>query len=554
VAIMGAIAIGELTEAAAIAFLFAIAELLESYSVDRARKSVEALMDLAPDAALVVRNGEEIRIPASEVVVGDLVLLKPGERVPVDGIVEDGASAVDQSPITGESVPVDKVEGDEVFSGTINVEGFLRVRVSKPASESALARIVRLVQDASDSKSPTERFIERFARYYTPAVTVAAILVATVPAFVFGAPFEPWFVRALTLLVIACPCALVISTPVAVVSGVTAAARNGVLIKGGTYLEAMGNVQVIAMDKTGTLTMGHSKVVGVHPVDGVSEEEVLSYAAALEARSEHPIAKAIVEAAQNRGLSFQDQAVVDFVAEVGKGARASIDGVGYVVGKPSLLTESEADLDRAGELAAAGHTVVGLSRDGDVIAWIALMDEARPAAKAAIQALRDAGLRHIVMLTGDNQETAEAVAQSVGVDEVHAGLLPEDKVERVKQLEERYGPVAMVGDGVNDGPALALATVGLVMGAAGSDTALETADIALMGDDLTKLPYLYELSHRARKIIRQNIVVAILVKLVLVLGVMFGMVSLVMAVVLGDMGVSLGVTLNALRLGRVRTS
>ena len=550
IAILGAVAIGELTEAAAIAFLFSIAELLESYSVDRARASVEALMDLAPSRARILRGGEEITIPAEEVVTGDLMLLRPGERLPADGVVEEGASAVDQSTITGESIPVDKTPGDTVFSGTINRSGFLRVRATRPASDSALARIVRLIEDAEADKSPTERFVERFARYYTPAVTVAAVLVMTISPLFLGGDFSVWFVRGLTLLVIACPCALVISTPVAVVSGVTAAARNGVLIKGGSYLEAMGGIKVIAMDKTGTLTMGHPRVVAVHPTGKLTEREALSRAAAIEAHSEHPIAKALVDAAREGGALDDSRSVTDFSAEFGSGARARLDGVEHVVGKPSMLVGAGPERDRAGELAVGGRTVVGLASEGEVLAWFALADEPREAAAAAVSALRAAGIRHIVMLTGDNQETADAIGESIGVDEVRAGLLPEEKVATIRALEAEHGPVAMVGDGVNDGPALAVATVGIAMGAAGSDAALETADIALMGDDLTRLPYLYRLSHRARNVIRGNIGMAILVKAVLAVGVPLGMVSLVTAVVVGDMGVSLAVTLNALRLGR----
>ncbi|GMR12175.1 MAG: heavy metal translocating P-type ATPase [Gemmatimonadota bacterium] len=551
VAIIGAVAVGELPEAAAIAFLFAIAELLESYSADRARASVEALMDLAPDSARVERDGVEVAIPAEEVVTGDVILLRPGERVPADGTVEEGVSAVDQSPITGESVPVDKGPGDDVFSGTINRGGFLRIRATKPAADSALARIVRLVEQAGADKSPTEAFIERFARYYTPAVTLAAVLLMTVPPIVFGAPFDIWFVRALTLLVIACPCALVISTPVAVVSGVTAAARNGVLIKGGRYLEAMGDIDVVALDKTGTLTIGHPRVVAVLPSGNLSEEEVLAHAAAIEAHSEHPIARAIVDAARDRGARWDGWTVTDFAAEVGSGARARVDGVEYVIGKLSEFVSAGRYSGQPADFAAGGRTVVGLASQGEVLAWFALADEPREAATTAVAGLRRAGIRRMVMLTGDNQETAEAVGRSVGVDEVRADLLPEGKVDAIRALEAEYGAVAMVGDGVNDGPALAVATVGIAMGAAGSDTALETADIALMGDDLTRLPYLYELSHQSRNVIRQNITLAIVVKAILALGVPLGMVSLVTAVVLGDLGVSLGVTLNALRLARV---
>lgn len=549
VAILGAVGIGEFTEAAAIAFLFAIAELLENHSVERARASVSALMDLAPDSARVIRKGHEVTIPAGEVVRGDLMLLRPGERIPADGVVEEGASAVDQSPITGESLPVDKLPGDEVFSGTINRSGFLEVRSTRPAGESALARIVRLVEGAEADKSPTERFIERFARYYTPAVTIAAAMVMVIPPVFFGGPFSLWFVRGLTLLVIACPCALIISTPVAVVSGVTAAARNGVLIKGGTYLEAMGDVKVFALDKTGTLTVGHPRLVEIRPLGGLSEDEALAYAAAVEGWSEHPIARAIRDAAEEKGSEGAWE-VTGFTADAGRGASARLDGVEFSVAKPTALEADEDQQEIVREMATGGRTVVGLARGGEVLAWFALSDRPRPGAAEAVAALKKAGVRRVVMLTGDGREPAEAVARELGIDEVRAELLPEDKVDAVRSLEAEYGSVAMVGDGVNDGPALAVATVGIAMGAAGSDTALETADVALMGDDLARLPYLYALSHRARRVIRQNIAVALFVKGALAVGVPLGMVSLVTAVVIGDMGVALAVTLNAMRLAR----
>jgi Cd2+/Zn2+-exporting ATPase len=551
IAILGAVGIGEYMEAAAIAFLFALAELLENYSVDRARRSVEALLELAPDMAQVVREGREVTIPSDQVLIGDELVVRPGERLAADGVVAEGISAVDQSPITGESLPVEKGPGADVFSGTINREGFLRVRVTRPASESALARIVRLVEEAEVGKSRTERFVERFARYYTPAVTVGAILVVAVPTLLLGAPFVPWFVRGLTLLVIACPCALVISTPVTVVSGVTAAAKNGVLIKGGLYLEAMGNVKALALDKTGTLTHGHLEVVSVLGLGGTSEDEALALAAAIESRSEHPIGRAIVEAAEERRIPFQSFVVRDFTSIPGQGARADLDGEDYVVGKPTLVQDGEGALPPA-EFTQEGRTVVGLSRAGQLVAWIALADQPRENAGEAVHRLKKAGVRHVVMVTGDNQQTAEAVGRSVGLQDIRAGLLPEEKVSVIRALEAEWGSVAMVGDGVNDGPALAVATVGVAMGAVGSDVALETADIALMGDDLSRIPYLYTLSRRARRVIRQNIVTAIGVKAILALGVPLGMVPLVAAVVIGDMGVSFAVTVNALRLAHLR--
>jgi Cd2+/Zn2+-exporting ATPase len=546
VAIVGAAVIGETLEAAAIAFLFSLAELLERYSVDRARASVTSLMELAPTTARLLRDGEERIVPAASLVPGDRVLVRPGERIPADGRVAAGRSAVDQSPITGESMPVDKAPGDTLYAGSINREGGIEVDVAKAAGDSTLARIVRLVEEAEGRKSRTERFVERFARWYTPAVTIAAVLVVVVPPLLFGAPFTPWFVRGLTLLVIACPCALVISTPVAVVSGITAAARNGVLIKGGSYLEAMGEVRVVALDKTGTLTVGHPRLVSVAPLDGMAEEELLARAAAVEARSEHPIARAIVEAARDRGLAPPPSG--DFQALPGSGARATLPQGEHRVVRPGALRHAATAPDA---LCRAGHTVVALEGNDRLLGWLAVADAPREGAAAAVAGLRSAGVERVVMLTGDNRATAEWVAARVGLDETRAELLPEDKLDAIQELGESYGPVAMVGDGINDCPSLAAATVGIAMGAAGSDTALETADVALMGDDLSKLAYLTRLSGRARHVIRQNVAIALAVKAILAIGVPLGMVSLVTAVLVGDMGVSLAVILNALRLGRV---
>ena len=551
VAILGAVGIGEYMEAAAIAFLFALAELLESYSVDRARRSVEALMELAPDTARVVREGQEVTVPADQVRVGDQMMVRPGDRLAADGVVLEGVSAVDQSPITGESLPVEKSPGDEVFSGTINRDGFLRVRATRRASGSALARIVELIEEAEAGKSRAERFVERFARYYTPTVTLGAILVVAVPTLFLGEPFPLWFVRGLTLLVIACPCALVISTPVTVVSGVTAAARNGVLIKGGIHLETMGAVKVLALDKTGTLTHGHLKVVSILPAGAMTEDEVLARAAAVESGSEHPIGKAIVDAARDQGVAGGARAASDFRAIPGKGARAFLDGGEHRVGKPGFLFGNGNGAPPPPELATEGRIVVGLAREGELLAWIALSDEPRENARDVIRELRRVGIPRVVLVTGDHPSTAQAVGRTVGIEEVRAGLLPEEKVKVIRSLEREYGSVAMVGDGVNDGPALAAASVGVAMGAMGSDVALETADIALMADDLSRLPYLYTLSARARRVIRQNIAVAIAVKGILAMGVPMGWVPLVAAVVIGDMGLSLGVTLNALRLARL---
>ena len=550
VAIVGAVSIGEYVEAAAIAFLFALAELLESYSVDRARASVESLMDLAPDSAIALREGAEVTVRASDLVAGDVVVVRPGTGIPVDGTVVEGASAVDQSAITGESLPVEKVQGDDVFAGTIAADGYMLIEVTKLATESTLARVVQLVEEAEAGKAKTERIVERFARWYTPAIAIGAVLVVVIPTAAFGAPFVPWLIRGLTLLVIACPCALVISTPVAVVSGITAAARRGVLIKGGVHLEAVGNLRAIAIDKTGTLTVGHLAVLDVRVANRGSPEDVLLRAAAVEARSEHPVARAIVEAAGRQGLVPRFE-VSGFSAQRGEGAVALLDGVSHFVGKPT--SSSFPDVSVPADFTGNGNTVVAVADETRPLGWISLGDRARDQARTAVARLHEMRVSPIVMLTGDNPSSAERVAADVGVDEVRAGLLPHEKVEVLKELEAAYGPVAMVGDGVNDAPSLATASVGIAMGAAGSDAAIESADVALMGDDLTRLPYLYDLSRRSRSVIRQNITTALLVKAVLVVGVPLGMVSLITAVVVGDLGVSLAVTLNGLRLARVES-
>jgi Cd2+/Zn2+-exporting ATPase len=569
IAILGAVAVGETVEGAAIAFLFALSELLETFAVDRARGSVAALLDLAPQRAVRLReDGTEELVPVDELRPGDRVVVRPGDRVPVDARVVEGHSAVDESAVTGESLPVEKGVGSTVLSGTINRQGWIVAEASHSAENSTLARIVRLVEEAESRKTRTEHFVERFARIYTPAVTAAAVLVVVVPVVGFGAPFTEWFVRGLTLLVIACPCALVISTPVAVVSGLTAAARNGVLIKGGRYLEALGDLGAIALDKTGTVTFGHPEVVAVTPVavpdsaGGIGDpnaspglaDHALALAAALEARSEHPLARALVEHAEARGVTPAG-AVTEFEAVPGRGARGVIEGLEYRIGKPEWIVDDGRAGADAGVPEAArrpGGTVVGVGGPDGVLAWFTLADTARGDVGDAVAELRALGVGKITMLTGDHPEAAAGIAEAAGVDEVRAGLLPADKVAAVEELRGRYGSVAMVGDGVNDAPALAAATVGIAMGARGSDVALETADVALMGDDLRRLPYLLRMSKRARRVIRQNIAAALVVKAGLALAVPFGWVSLVTAVVVGDMGVSLAVTLNALRLGSVR--
>ena len=572
-AILGATAVGLFEEAATLAVLFGIAELLEDYAMDRARNSLRELVDLSPDQATMRRDGVEETVPVDAVGVGDVVLVRPGERIPVDGEVIEGSSAVDEAPITGESVPVEKAPGDEVFAGTIAAEGYLEVRATATAGESTIARVIELVEDAEAKKTRREQFVDRFAAVYTPVVVALAVLTMVLPPVALGADPLLWFVRGLTLLVISCPCAFVISTPVSVVSAITSAAKNGVLIKGGSHLEAMGDVDVVALDKTGTLTTGELAVTDVVPVGGREEAAVLRIGAALEGRSEHPIAGAIVERARTAGVEPPEPA--DFEALAGRGVRGTLDGTTYFAGSAALFAERGLALDgdhatnggRAlsaaeGEteastaellesLQAEGKTTVLVGTAEEIVGVIGVADQVRPGAERTVARLQEAGLR-VVMLTGDTERTAAAIAEAVGVDAFRADLLPAAKVAAVEALSAEDGEVAMVGDGINDAPALAAADVGIAMGAAGTDTAIETADIALLGDDLGKLPYLYSLSHKANAVIRENIWSSLGVKFLLALGVPLGYVGVALAVLVGDMGMSLGVTGNALRLSRIR--
>jgi Zn2+/Cd2+-exporting ATPase len=544
-AILGAIVIEEYVEAASLAFLFSLAELLEEFSVERARRSLRELIKLAPREARVRRNGKELLCPIEEIAVGEVCIVKPGERIALDGQVLSGSSFVNQAPITGESVPVEKRPGDEVFAGTINYDGYLEITVTKRAKDTTLARIIHLVEEAEAQKAPSERFVDRFARYYTPGVVLVALLVATVPAIFFGAAFSEWFSRALALLVIACPCALLISTPVSIISAITSAARHGVLIKGGIYLEELGQIQTIVFDKTGTLTTGQLTVTDIIPTDSISPTEVLRIAAALERKSQHPIAQAIVRAYEERAAGEPLPDAQEFTSLTGQGVQAKLDGTLYRVGRLQLFNADGL------AFASQAKTVIGVGTPDRLLGLIALADSIRPQAHQTVQRLKDLGI-DVVMVTGDNEAAARAVAQHVGITHYHAGVFPDQKVHEIEHLRSEYGRVAMVGDGVNDAPALAAASVGIAMGAVGSDAALETAHVALMGDDLSKLPYLIELSRRTRRVIQQNIFFSILTKLTLGLGVFPGYVTLVLAVLVGDMGASLAVTGNALRLARVK--
>lgn len=550
VAVTGAVAIGEWFEAATVSFLFAVSFVLEAWSLSRARRAVEALMDLTPPTAHVVEGGHPRDVPAEAVQVGATFVVKPGERVPLDGLVLQGASAVNQAPITGESLPVAKAVEDEVFAGSINGDGTLTVEATKPASDTLLARIIRLIGEAHNKRAPSEQWVDRFAKVYTPAVMALAVLVALVPPL-FGAGWAEWFYRALVLLVIACPCALVISTPVSIVAGLASAARHGVLVKGGMYLEAPAHIKAIAFDKTGTLTEGQPRVVEVVPVGSHAKEDVLRIAAAMESQSGHPLARAIVAHVQGQGIAFP--AATDFQAVQGKGAQSQVEGRSYWLGSHRYLEELGLETPEVHALLEAqtheGRTVVALGNDKEVMGFIALTDPVRLHAPEVLRQLRQAGIAGVVMLTGDHAGTAEIVARHAGVDEVRSELLPEAKVAAVEDLVAQHGQVAMVGDGVNDAPAMARATLGIAMGAMGSDAAIETADIALMNDDLTRLPWLVDHSRRTLAVIHQNIVFALAVKAVFVALTMVGHASLWSAIA-ADMGASLLVIFNGLRLLR----
>ena len=546
-AAVGAVGIGDYAEGAWVLVLFAVGTTLEQLALERTRRSVAALAELAPDRARLVEGQDERLVAVDDVAVGARILVRPGERVPLDGEIEAGASSLDESALTGESVPVDKGAGAQVFAGAVNAFGALTVRVTAVASDSTLARVTRLVEDAQGSRAPSERFVDRFARIYTPLVFGAALLVAVVPPLLFGGDPGDWIYRALALLIVACPCALVISVPVAAVSAIGGAARRGVLIKGGQVLEDLAGVRAVAVDKTGTLTSGTPELTTVRALDGAGSDHALALAAAVERGSEHPLAATIVAAARERGLTIP--AADAFAALPGLGAEAVVQARALWAGGPRLAAERGAVVPEAlAEVEAAGQTPVLLGEGRQVLAVLGLADAPRPEARDAVSALRRL-VDRVVMLTGDAPRVARAVAGATGVAEWRAGLLPEDKLGAVRELERATGGVAMVGDGVNDAPALAGARVGVAMGAAGSDVALESADIALMSDDLERLPEALVRARRAVRVMRHNVALSLAVKAVFVVLAPLGLVTLVAAIV-ADMGISLLVTLNALRLLR----
>ena len=553
IAVAGAMLIGEWLEAATVAFLFSLSLALESWSVGRARRAVEALLKLAPSIARVITAEGERDVPAEQVVVGSRFVVRPGERIALDGLVRAGISHVNQAPITGESAPVEKAPGGIVFAGTINGDGAIEVESTKAATDTTLAHIIRLVGDAQARRAPSEQWVERFARIYTPTVMALAIVVALVPPTLLGAPWNASIYAALALLVIGCPCALVISTPVTIVAALAGSARQGVLVKGGEHMEAPAHLNAVALDKTGTLTRGQPVVVDVLPLNGHSEQELLARAAALESRSDHPLARAVLECARERGV--EALRVGDFRIIPGKGATGMVEGREYWLGSHRYLEERGQETPAVHEelerLSAAGRSVIIVGNDDHVCGMLATADDLRPEAAAAVAALKRARISRVVMLTGDNRATAEIIGRRAGVDEVQAELLPADKVAAIERLVHQWKTVAMVGDGVNDAPAMALASVGIAMGAAGSDAAIETADIALMSDDLSRLPWLVTHARRALRVIRQNITVALGVKLVFVVLTFSGHASLWGAIA-ADMGVSLLVIANALRLLKER--
>lgn len=560
VAVIGAVLIRAWDEAAVVAFLYSASDVLTAWSVGRARGSIRALLDAAPATARVAREGGEVVVAVEDVAVGETMLLKPGEKIALDGEIIEGDAAVDESSITGESVPAERGIGDAVFAGTIDTDGSLRVRVTKLCDDTTLARIIELVEEAQGSRAPSQAFVDRFAAVYTPAVLALAAGVVLLPPLVAGQPWAPWIYRGLALLVVSCPCALVVSTPVAIVSAIGNAARNGVLVKGGIYLELMGSIKAVAFDKTGTLTRGTPEMTDAIVADGatgpdgaaLTVDELLCLAASLETHSEHPLARAVLRGAEGRGCGAH--VVSEFRALTGLGARGEVDGIDVRIGSLRLFDGTPVAEEAAplvAPLHAAGRTTMLLATDTRLLGVIAVADEVRPDAADAVARLRASGIRHIAMLTGDNREAAQAIAARTGVDETRAELLPQDKVAAVKELLAEHGAVAMIGDGINDAPALATATVGIAMGGAGTDTALETADIALMADDLGKLPFTVRLSRATLSMVRQNIAFSLAVKLVAVALVFPGWLTLWLAI-LSDMGATLIVTLNAMRLLRVR--
>ena len=558
VAIIGGVLIGEWAEVAIVVVLFAISEALERFSMERARKSISSLMDIVPKEALIKRNGHEQLIHVDDIMVNDVMIVKPGQKIAMDGIITSGHSSVNQAAITGESLPVEKSNNDEVFAGTLNEEGFLEVKITKLIEDTTISKIIHLVEEAQGERAPAQAFVDKFAKYYTPAIMVLALLVATVPPLFFNAEWSTWVYQGLAVLVVGCPCALVISTPISIVSAIGNAAKHGVLIKGGIHLEEMGSLKAIAFDKTGTLTKGVPALTDYKVLDSdTNGTELMSIVSALENRSQHPLASAIIKKADSMNADYNNIVINHFSSITGRGIQGDVNNETYYIGSPALFTELNTpnfNSELQQEVTALqehGKTVMLAGTSDKVLALIAVADEVRETSKRVIQKLHEVGIDKTVMLTGDNQSTAKAIAEHVGVSDVQSELMPEDKLNAINKLKEKYKHVGMVGDGVNDAPALAASTVGIAMGGAGTDTALETADVALMGDDLQKLPFTVKLSRKTLNIIKANITFAIAIKVLALLLVIPGWLTLWIAI-LSDMGATILVALNSLRLIKVK--
>ncbi len=553
IAVIGAVIIGEWGEGATVVILFAISEALERYSMDKARQSIRSLMEIAPKEALIRRDEKEMLVEVEDIAIGDIMIVKPGQKIAMDGVVIKGTSAVNQAAITGESVPVMKASADEVFAGTLNEEGLLEVKVTKRVDDSTIAKIIHLVEEAQAERAPSQAFVDRFAQYYTPIIMLVAFGVAIIPPLL-GGEWSTWIYQGLAVLVVGCPCALVVSTPVSIVTAIGNAARNGVLIKGGIHLEEMGAIKAMAFDKTGTLTRGVPVVTDFFPLQqDMDRAQLLKIIAALEKRSQHPLASAILKKTEEEKLDYESVEVNEFSSITGKGVRGLIAGETYFVGSPQLLDETLSNglaqeiKEKINALQTQGKTVIVAGSRTEALAVLAVADEVRENSRCVVEKLHFLGLKKTIMLTGDNKGTAQAIGQYAGVSEIKAELLPQDKLAFIKELQRKYERVAMVGDGINDAPALAAANVGIAMGGAGTDTALETADVALMADDLGKLPFTVKLSRKTLQIIKQNITFSLGIKLIALLLVIPGWLTLWIAI-FADMGATLLVTLNSLRL------
>ncbi|WP_332371622.1 heavy metal translocating P-type ATPase [Lactococcus cremoris] len=555
IAIIGAAFIGEWAEGSIVVILFAISEALERFSMDKARQSIRSLMDIAPKEALIRRNNVEQLVSVDKIDIDDIMIIKPGQKIAMDGLVINGHSSVNQAAITGESVPVEKQLDDEVFAGTLNEEGVLEVKVTKKVTDTTIAKIIHLVEEAQGERAPAQAFVDKFAKYYTPFIIIMALLIVVVPPLFFGGDWNKWLYQGLSILVVGCPCSLVISTPVSIVSAIGNAAKNGVLVKGGVYLEEIGHLRAIAFDKTGTLTKGKPVVTDFIATSSETDINYLSIISSLESLSQHPLASAILNEADKTNVDYKSIQIEDFQSITGKGLTGIHQNIRYYIGSPKLFSasviEETAVKVQYRQFQEQGKTAMYFGTDEQILGVIAVADEVRDSSAAVISELHKLSIEHTIMLTGDNTKTAESIGKQLGVTEIKGDLMPQEKLDSIKALRTTYNKVAMVGAGINDAPALAASTVGIAMGGAGTDTALETADVALMGDDLQKLPFIVRLSRQTLKVIKQNITFSLGIKLLALLLVIPGWLTLWIAIV-ADMGATLLVTLNGLRLMKVK--